>query len=129
VNTDLIARSLAGNLKISADGTTRTNDRYILIGRDGVGRPDPIQAAWPYAQMVRWGQAPFSAELSAAAQAVFRPDLYDAALGAAPSFDAGAPRDGVGGFIGPAFDAGNIAGHLAAWRIKRPGRPRLSVVR
>ncbi len=25
-------------------------------------RPDPVQAAWLYAQMVRWGQAPLSAE-------------------------------------------------------------------
>jgi NitT/TauT family transport system ATP-binding protein len=129
VDADLVVRTLAGNLKIAPDGTTRTNNRYILIGRGAASRPDPIQAAWLYAQMVRWGQAPLSAELNATAQAVFRPDLYDTALGAAPSPDDGGPRDGIGGFIGPAFDAGDIAGHLAAWRVKRPGRPRLSVVR
>jgi len=78
---------------------------------------------------VRWGQAPMSKELNVTAQAVFRPDLYDAALGVVPSPDAGEPHDGVGGFIGPAFDPGDMAGHLAAWRIKRPGRPRLWVVR
>jgi NitT/TauT family transport system ATP-binding protein len=51
------------------------------------------------------------------AKAVFRPDLYDAALG----------HDGtrihashaVGAFAGPAFDADDIAGHLAAFRIGR----------
>ena len=129
VKADLVVRSLAGNLKIAPDGISRTDDRYILIGRAGASRPDPVQAAWLYAQMVRWGQAPLSKELNATAQAVFRPDLYDAALGVAPSLGVGEPHDGVGGFIGPAFDAGDIAGHLSNWRIKRPGRPRLSVVR
>ncbi len=129
VDADLVIRSLTGNLKIAPDGTTRMSDRYILIGRNGASRPDPVQAAWLYAQIVRAGQAPLSEDLRATAQAVFRPDLYDAALGVAPAPDSGEPHDGVGGFIGPVFDAGNIAGHLAAWRIKRTGRPQLSVVR
>ena len=129
VEADLVTRSFAGNLKIAPDGATRIDDRYILIGRGDASRPDPVQAAWLYAQMVRWGQAPLSEENNATARAVFRPDLYDAALGVAPSAGTGEPHDGIGGFIGPAFDAGDIAGHLAAWRIKRPGRPRLSVVR
>jgi len=129
VDADLVIRSLTGNLKIAPDGTTRMSDRYILIGRNGANRPDPVQAAWLYAQIVRAGQAPLSEDLRASAQAVFRPDLYDAALGVAPSPDTGEPHDGVGGFIGPVFDAGNIAGHLAAWRVKRTGRPQLSVVR
>ena len=81
VEADLIVRTLAGNLKIAPDGATRVDDRYIVIGRDGASRPDPVQAAWLYAQIVRWGQAPLSEELNVTAQAVFRPDLYDAALG------------------------------------------------
>ena len=129
VEAELVTRSLAGNLKISPDGTTRVDDRYILIGRDDASRPDPVQAAWLYAQMARWGQAPLSEELAATARAAFRPDLYDAALGVAPSVGVCEPRDGVGGFIGPAFDPADISGHVASWRIKRPGRPRLSVVR
>jgi len=129
VDSELIVRTLTGALKIAPDGVVRLSKRYIMIGRNGASRPDPVQAAWIYAQIVRWGQAPLSEELLGLAQAVFRPDLYDAALGATPSPYDGEPRDGVGGFIGPAFDAGDIAGHLAAWRIKRPGRPRLSVVR
>jgi len=31
-----------------------------------------------------------------------------------------APADGIGAFAGPAFDADDIAAHLAAWDIKRP---------
>jgi NitT/TauT family transport system ATP-binding protein len=67
--------------------------------------------------MVRWGQTTISPEALATAKAVFRPDLYDAAL----------EREGklshashpVGAFAGPPFDADDVAGHLAAFRIGR----------
>ena len=80
VASEVIRRTLDGRMKVSPDGTVRIDDRYLLVGRDGAARPDPVQAAWLYAQMVRWGQAPLSAELLAAAKGVVRPDLYDAAL-------------------------------------------------
>ncbi len=129
VDADLVVRTLAGNLKIAPDGLTRTNSRYIMIGRHGASRPDPVQAAWLYAQIARWGQTPMTEELRGLAQGVFRPDLYDAALGGTlPPADS-EPRDGIGAFVGPDFVAEDIAGHLAAWRIKRAGRPRLSIVR
>jgi two-component system, oxyanion-binding sensor len=129
VAPELVARAVTGNLKIAIDGTVRATDRYLMIGRNGAARPDPIQAAWIYAQIARWGQAPLSEESLALAQAVFRPDLYDAAVGVSPPLGPGEPGDGIGGFVGPAFDPGDIAGHLAFWRRKPPGRPRLSVVR
>jgi NitT/TauT family transport system ATP-binding protein len=78
---------------------------------------------------VRWDQAPLSKEMLGLAQAVFRPDLYDAALRRAHALDDAGPRDGIGAVFGPVFDASDIAGYLAAWRFKGPGRPRLSVVR
>lgn len=129
VSAELVSRTLSGNLKIAPDGTMRMSDRYILIDRNGASRPDPVQAAWLYAQMVRWGQTPMSKELCATAQAVFRPDLYDAELGGVDQIGRSEPADGVGAFIGPMFDASDIAGHIAAWNIRRVGRPRLSVVR
>ena len=129
VEAEVIARTLTGVLKVAADGTTRSSDRYILIGRNNAMRPDPVQAAWIYAQIVRWGQAPLSEELLNLAQAVFRADLYDAVIGAAPSPNGGEPRDGIGAFAGPDFVPGDIAGHLAAWRPRRAERPRLSIVR
>jgi two-component system, oxyanion-binding sensor len=65
--------------------------------------------------MVRWGQASISREALKTAKAVFRADLYDAALGLkAKPADA---SDAVGAFAGPAFDADDIASHLAAFRI------------
>jgi two-component system, oxyanion-binding sensor len=117
VGADVIQRTLDGRLKISPDGTMRESSRYLLVGREGAGRPDPGQAAWLYAQMVRWGQASIGPEALATAKAVFRPDLYDAALGREGA-TADAP-DAVGAFAGPAFDADDIAGHLAAFKIGR----------
>ncbi len=118
LDADVILRSLEGRLKISRDGTMRESSRYLLVGREGASRPDPVQAAWLYAQMIRWGQASLSPEALKIARAVFRPDLYDAALG----LEAGAGNDSpgaIGAFAGPAFDADDIAGHLAAFDIAR----------
>jgi NitT/TauT family transport system ATP-binding protein len=121
VDAEVIARTLAGRIKLSARGTMRASDRFLLLGRHGSARPDPVQAAWLYAQMVRWRQAPLSAELLAAARAVFRPNLFDAALAGEPAESVDASADGVGAFTGPAFDANDIAGYLAAWASKRHG--------
>ena len=115
VTPEVIRRTLDGRLKVSPDGTVHTDQRYLMIGRADVARPDPVQAAWLYAQMVRWGQAPLKADFLAAAKAVFRPDLYDRALGKTEPRAAGEPVDGIGAFAGPPFDPDDIAGHLAAW--------------
>ncbi|HEY4920290.1 MAG TPA: CmpA/NrtA family ABC transporter substrate-binding protein [Xanthobacteraceae bacterium] len=119
VASEVIRRTLDGRLKVAPDGTVRTSARYLLVGRASAARPDPVQAAWLYAQMVRWGQAPLSADLLASAKAVFRPDLYDAALGKPPSPAEGEPADHIGAFAGPSFDANDVAAHLAAWQIGR----------
>jgi ABC-type nitrate/sulfonate/bicarbonate transport system substrate-binding protein len=111
VAPDMIRRTLEGRL-IVGPHTERTNGRYLMIGRAGAARPDPVHAAWIYAQMVRWRQAPLSDELLAQAAAVFRPDLYDAALGVRPISLAGEPVDHVGAFAGAPFDPRDIAGYL-----------------
>jgi NitT/TauT family transport system ATP-binding protein len=119
VDADVIRRTLDGQLKVSPDGATRTDPNYLILGRGGAARPDPAQAAWLYAQMVRWGQAPLSREMLTAAKAVFRPDLYDAAVGKAALVPAGERVERIGAFAGPAFEPENIEAHLAAWTIKR----------
>jgi two-component system, oxyanion-binding sensor len=118
VAAEVIGRTLEGRLKITPDGSVRSDDRYLLIGRDGAARPDPAQAAWLYAQMVRWGQAPLSKELLAAAKDVFRPDLFDAALQRNEA-NAATPADGIGAFAGPAFHAEDITAHLNFWAMKQ----------
>ena len=116
VAPDAIRRSLDGRLKTVPDGGGREIARYLMIGRKGAARPDPVQAAWLYAQMVRFGQAPLSPDLLAAAKAVFRPDLFDAALAAPPLDLSGEPEDRIGAFAGGAFDADDIARYLETWR-------------
>jgi two-component system, oxyanion-binding sensor len=116
VDADLIRRTLEGRLKVSPDGTIRESSRYLLVGREQATRPDPAQAAWLYAQMVRWGQATFSGSSLKTAQSVFRPDLYDSALKTAPqSRSAGT----IGAFAGPAFDPDDVAGYLASFKVFR----------
>jgi len=109
VAPEVVRRSLDGRLKVSPDGTVRASERYLRIGRAGAARPDPVHAAWLYGQMVRWRQAEFSPERLAAAQAVFRPDLYDAILGRAAASSTDEPPDHVGAFAGPPFDPTKIA--------------------
>ena len=121
VDADIIRRTLDGCLKISPDGTARESSRYLLIGREGAARPDRVQAAWLYAQMVRWGQASISAEALGIATAVFRPDLYDAVLG--PQEDSSGDAPGLmGAFAGPPFDPEDVGGYLDALGIahRRP---------
>jgi ABC-type nitrate/sulfonate/bicarbonate transport system substrate-binding protein len=117
VDAEVISRTLEGRLKVAPDGSVRTDDRYLLVGRSGAARPDPVQAAWLYAQMVRWGQTPLSKELLAAAKAVFRPDLFDAIVQSGEAITT-TPPDGIGAFAGPAFDAEDITSHLNSWAMK-----------
>ncbi|MBR0789377.1 ABC transporter substrate-binding protein [Bradyrhizobium manausense] len=116
VDAEVIQRSLAGRLKISPEGALRESGRYLLVGREGAGRPDPVQAAWLYAQMLRWGQTALSNEALRTAMAVFRPDLYDAALGRSGD---GQPDTSFTAFAGPAFDPRDLGGYLASFEIGR----------
>jgi ABC-type nitrate/sulfonate/bicarbonate transport system substrate-binding protein len=118
VDAEVIRRSLDGHLKISPDGTMRKSSRYLLVGREGAGRPDPVQAAWLYAQMARWGQTSTSPEALKTAMAVFRPDLYDAALGRRGDADQAA-FGSIGAFAGPAFDPADLAGYLGSFSVFR----------
>ena len=120
VEAGVILRTLEGRLQVAADGTMREDARYMLLAGDNVSVPDPLQAAWLYAEMVRWRQTPMSPEGLKAAQDVFRPDLYEAALGRVGRPHA--PSKPVGAFMGPSFDPMDIAGYLAALDARRPNR-------
>jgi NitT/TauT family transport system ATP-binding protein len=115
VDAEVIQRTLDGRLKISPDGALRESGRYLLVGRENAARPDAVQAAWLYAQMVRWGQTALKPEALRIAMGVFRPDLYDAALGQSPK--PGGASKPIGAFAGPAFDPNDIQGHLEAFKI------------
>jgi ABC-type nitrate/sulfonate/bicarbonate transport system substrate-binding protein len=118
VEAEIIQRSLDGRLKISPDGILRECGHYLMIGREGAARPEPVQAGWLYAQMVRWGQASVDVDALKAAMAVFRPDLYDAALGRG-----GAPAASpLGAFAGPVFDPVDLGGYLGSFAVARRSR-------
>jgi NitT/TauT family transport system ATP-binding protein len=117
VDAEVIRRTLDGRLKVSPDGSVRESSRYLLVGREGAARPDPVQAAWLYAQMVRWGQTAMRPDALKTAVAVFRPDLYDAAMG--QQGETAGRSDAIGAFTGPVFSPDDIAGHLAAFKIGR----------
>ncbi|MBX9710228.1 MAG: ABC transporter substrate-binding protein [Xanthobacteraceae bacterium] len=117
VDAEVIRRTLTGRLKVAPDGTIRESNRYLLVGREGAGRPDPVQAAWLYAQMVRWGQAPLNNDFLKIAMRVFRPDLYDAATG--HTSGAGFMGDSVGEFTGRPFDPARLDQYLSSFSIAR----------
>jgi two-component system, oxyanion-binding sensor len=112
---EIVRHTLSGRLRTAGDGSIRLNPDYVLIGRGAAARPEPVHAAWLYAQMVRWNQAPLSSDFLATAKACFRPDLYDLAVAAStPAF--AMPADRLGAFAGPLFDEYDIAGHIASMK-------------
>jgi len=121
VDAEVIQRTLDGRLKVSPDGMIRESGRYLLVAREGASRPDPVQAAWLYAQMARWGQTSVSPQALNTAKAVFRPDLYDAALGTSGAADRGS-AGAIGAFAGPTFDPDDVAGYLASFDVSRRAR-------
>jgi NitT/TauT family transport system ATP-binding protein len=119
-NRDQVARILGAPDRIGVDpALIRRSLGYGLTGAaDGAARPDPAQAAWLYAQMVRWGQAAYTPEALETARGVFRPDLYDAATGtSAPP--AGTAARGIVACDGVPFDPAAIPDYLARFPIRR----------
>jgi len=89
---ETIATLLDGRLTVAPDGATRAHGQFFIL--DGAAlRPDRRHAQWLYAQMVRWHQVAPSPEAAAKAEAVYRADLFDAALSHADSI-----ADGIGAF-------------------------------
>ena len=111
VDARLIAETLAGRLTIDARGNQRSAQEYLVIGRDSC-RPSEYQAAWLYAQMLRWGQTQFSADHLSAAQAVMRTEFYDRAVG-----ETSCRLAPIGGFAGPTFEKDDIASYLRAFPV------------
>jgi len=118
VEAEVIMRTLEGRLKVAHGGAVRSHADYLLVGRKDATRPDPTQAAWLYAQMVRWGQTTLSKDKAAQAMGVYRPDLFDLAI-KAPRAAAAQPADHIGAFDGPAFDPTQIEAHVNAFPIRR----------
>ncbi|QGM96762.1 CmpA/NrtA family ABC transporter substrate-binding protein [Methylocystis parvus] len=103
-----LRRTLAGRLA----GSAEDNANYLIFGDRMSGRPDGDQAAWLYAQMLRWGQADRSAEALRVGREVFDPAFFDAATGS--SAGKAAP---VAAFSGATFDARDMDAYLDSFSI------------
>jgi len=113
VDADIIRRVLQGRLPLSKDGEERSDAQYLVVGGPDDMRPDLRQADWILAQMLRWDQARYTPAMADAARAVWRPDLFDAALDIRPQ-----PWE-VGAFAGPNLEDGDLSGYLSQFPIGR----------
>jgi len=110
VDAEIIRRVLGGRLRINARDE-RQNLDYLFIGRDGAMRPDPRQAEWIYAQMLRWGQTRYAPAMADRAKRVLRVDLFDAVIGGAH-----VQRE-IDAFAGPSFEGQGYEAYLAGFAI------------
>ena len=92
IERETIAALLDGWLIVAPDGATRAHGQFFILDSASL-RPDRRHALWLYAQMVRWQQVEPSPEAAAKAEAVYRADLFDAALSHEDSI-----ADGIGAF-------------------------------
>ena len=106
----VIRGALDGGLRVS-NRAWREDADFLTLGRDDTNRPDPRHAKWLFAEMVNAGQRAFDAASLSAAAAVYRPDLYDAALGETPVPPTG---DAIALRGGPAFSADDVPSYIAA---------------
>jgi NitT/TauT family transport system ATP-binding protein len=79
--TALVKRTLDGALVIDDGGQVRNDPEFLVLGGVGVNRPEPAQADWLFENMRAAGHVADDAR--DAVRAVYRPDLYDAAIGRA----------------------------------------------
>jgi len=77
IDPALSLRALSAQLP-KANG--QPDPEYLYFSRFDANRPRREEALWIYAQMRRWGQVPADAAAEKKAAAVYRPDVYAAAL-------------------------------------------------
>jgi len=102
-----IMHGLTGKMAVSLT-ETRSNPNFINLGRFEINRPDPRQALWIYAELMHVLGTPVRADQAQLAEAVYRCDLFDAALGPPDSI----PLDPVGLKNGPTFRSHDLKGYL-----------------
>ena len=84
------------------------------VHRHAANAPCIDDALWIYAQMARWGQLRPSAALQSRAARVFRRDLYERYVGAAPEPSDQRAYDDV------AFTPDDIEGYLQRFSLRTP---------
>ena len=130
---ETVMRAITDRLRLSRGEPPLHFPDFMFQYREAANFPWRSQAAWLYSQMTRWDRTAYSADEAEAAQSVFRPDVYRAALAGSAATLPGASSKlegsvtealGVGAaqgrlilgsdtfFDGQAFDPDDIAGYL-----------------
>ena len=121
VAAEVIQRTLDGRLKVAPDGTVRAHDRYLLVGGTG-SRSTPRSGSRRHGCTRRWcaGDRRRYRPICSPPRKPVRPDHLRRRARPAMPLPAASPRMGSAPSQGPAFAAADIAGHLAAWPMRRP---------
>jgi NitT/TauT family transport system ATP-binding protein len=77
---ETIMRAITDRIRLSQGAAPIHYPDFMFQYREAANFPWRSQAAWLYSQMTRWDRTPYSAAEAHAAQDVFRPDIYRAAL-------------------------------------------------
>ncbi|OYX08336.1 MAG: nitrate transporter [Rhizobiales bacterium 32-66-8] len=78
---DILRRTLDGRLHTAPGGALRVHPDYLILHRDNANRPSAEHALWIYHQIVAAGQGEFAPDAAREALSVYRPDIFDAAVG------------------------------------------------
>ncbi|WP_374943785.1 ABC transporter substrate-binding protein [Sphingomonas sp.] len=132
---DTVLRAITDRIRLAQGGDTLHVPDFMFQYREAANFPWRSQAAWLYSQMARWDDLPVTPHDAQAAQDVFRPDVYRAALagsaatlpGASSKLEGAVSAPTAAGstqgrlllegdhfFDGRAFDPDDIAGYLAS---------------
>jgi two-component system, oxyanion-binding sensor len=105
---EIILPALTGSLQMGS--AQRNVPGFLSFDAPLSTMPEPVHAAWFYAQMVRWRQAGLSEQNLERAMKCFRPEIYAEAIGVQHH-----QLDEVGGFFdGRIFDPKQIESYLAS---------------
>ena len=108
---DAVLRAITDRIRLVPGGDPIHYPDFMFQYREAANFPWRSQAAWLYSQMLRWDGMAYSAADADAAAAVFRPDIYRAALAGS-----GAPLPGASSKLEGGIDlplgAGSVQGRL-----------------
>ncbi len=108
---DTILRAITDRIRLSRGAPPLHVPDFMFQYREAANFPWRSQAAWLYSQMQRWDGLPVLADEAKAAEAVFRPDVYRAALAGSGATLPGASSK-LEGAIGDPLAAGSTQGRL-----------------
>lgn len=108
---DAVLRAITDRIRLTPGGEPIHYPDFMFQHREAANFPWRSQAAWLYSQMLRWDGAPYAAADAATATAVFRPDIYRAALAGSGAPLPGASSKLEGGIDAP-LGAGSVQGRL-----------------